>query len=151
VPEGEIMPAPPASPSTEAPPDAVEDSLIFQPRFGADGLMPAIVTDHRDGMVLMLAWMNAEAVALTVQSGFAHFWTRSRRRIWKKGEESGNVLRVVDIRTDCDQDTLLLRVDVQGAGVACHTGRRSCFYRKVVTGRPLREPLALAPSDDFER
>ena len=113
-------------------PDAdgdLETGSRFQPTFGADGLLPAVVTDAHSGEVLMLAWMNAEALALTAATGEAHFWTRSRQRIWRKGEESGNVLRVLEIRTDCDQDALWLRVEVEGAGVACHTGRRSCFYR----------------------
>ena len=77
----------------------------------------------------MLAWMNAEALELTLKTGQAHFWTRSRQRLWKKGEDSGNTLSVLEMRTDCDQDALWLRVTVEGAGVACHTGQRSCFYR----------------------
>jgi phosphoribosyl-AMP cyclohydrolase len=99
------------------------------PAFGPDGLLPAIVTEAHSGEVLMLAWMNAQALELTFKTGEAHFWTRSRQRLWKKGEESGNTLRVLEMRTDCDQDALWLRVTVQGAGVACHTGQRSCFYR----------------------
>jgi phosphoribosyl-AMP cyclohydrolase len=109
--------------------EEIESGSLFMPKFGPDGLLPAIVADSRSGDVLMLAWMNAEALALTLATGVAHFWTRSRNRIWKKGEESGNILRVVEIRTDCDQDALVLRVEVSGAGVACHTGQRSCFYR----------------------
>jgi len=107
----------------------VEHGDVFQPKFGADGLIPAIVSDAETGDVLMFAWMNAEALALTIETGLAHFWTRSRKRIWKKGEESGNLLRVREIRTDCDQDVLWLRVNIEGDGVACHTGARSCFYR----------------------
>jgi phosphoribosyl-AMP cyclohydrolase len=80
----------------------------------------------------MLAWMNAEALELTLKTGQAHFWTRSRQRLWKKGEDSGNTLSVLEMRTDCDQDAIWLRVTVQGAGVACHTGQRSCFYRALV-------------------
>jgi len=122
----------------------VESTHLFQPRFDADGLIPAIVTDARDGEVLMFAWMNAEALALTIESGIGHFWSRSRRRIWKKGEESGNFLRVVQLRTDCDQDVVWLRVQIEGIGVACHTGRRSCFYRAIPTGTPLSNTLCLA-------
>jgi len=109
--------------------EEIERGDVFQPKFGPDGLIPAIVTDADTGDVLMFAWMNAEALALTVETGLAHFWTRSRQRIWKKGEESGNLLRVQEIRTDCDQDVLWLKAHVEGNGVACHTGARSCFYR----------------------
>ena len=109
--------------------EEIERGDVFQPKFGPDGLIPAIVTDADTGDVLMFAWMNAEALALTVETGLAHFWTRSRQRIWKKGEESGNLLRVREIRTDCDQDVLWLKAHVEGNGVACHTGARSCFYR----------------------
>ena len=111
--------------------EAVERSLNFTPRFGADGLIPAIVTDAGDGAVLMFAHMNAEALALTRTSGEAHFWSRSRQSLWRKGETSGQLLKVREILTDCDQDVMLLRVDVQGDGTACHTGQRSCFYRRV--------------------
>ena len=119
-------------------PDAdgdLETGSRFQPAFGADGLLPAVVTDAHSGEVLMLAWMNAEALALTAATGEAHFWTRSRQRIWRKGEESGNVLRVLEIRTDCDQDALWLKVELGGAEACCHTGRRSCFYRAVPIGK----------------
>lgn len=113
---------------------AIEQGSEFQPKFDADGLIPAIVTDVRSGEVLMFAWMNAEALALTISTRKAHFWTRSRKKLWLKGEESGNVLAVEEMRTDCDQDVVWLRVSVQGNGVACHTGARSCFYRSVRIG-----------------
>lgn len=109
----------------------IEHGGTFQPKFDGDGLIPAIVTDAADGSVLMFAWMNADALALTLETGIAHFWTRSRGRIWKKGEESGNLLSVGEMRTDCDQDVVWLKVEVAGDGVACHTGERSCFYRVV--------------------
>ena len=96
-------------------------------KYNPDGLIPAVVQDVKTGEVLMAAWMNAQALALTRQTGEAHFWSRSRGRLWHKGETSGNVLRVVEVRVDCDADTLLLRA--QPAGPACHTGERSCFYR----------------------
>lgn len=115
--------------------EEVEHGSVFQPKFGPDGLIPAIVTDADNGAVLMFAWMNGEALALTIETGAAHFWTRSRGRIWKKGEESGNILRVREIRTDCDQDALWIRAHVEGAGVACHTGQRSCFYRALTAQR----------------
>jgi len=93
------------------------------------GLLPAIVQDARTGEVLMLAWMNAEALRRTRASGEAWFWSRSRRALWHKGETSGSVLRVKEMRADCDADTLLLRVEP--AGPACHTGARSCFFQEV--------------------
>ena len=120
-----------ARPGTTA---EVEGGLRLQPRFDADGLIPAIVTDATSGEVLMLAYMNAEALHLTINSRIGHFWSRSRGRLWKKGEESGNVLRVSEMRTDCDQDALWLKVVVEGDGIACHTGARSCFYRALAPG-----------------
>jgi phosphoribosyl-AMP cyclohydrolase len=96
-------------------------------RFGADGLVAAIAQQHDTGEVLMLAWMNADAVAETLATGWACYWSRSRQALWRKGETSGHVQRVVDVRVDCDGDALLLLVDQ--TGVACHTGHRSCFYR----------------------
>jgi phosphoribosyl-AMP cyclohydrolase len=102
--------------------------------FNEDGLIPAIVQDATDGAVLMLAWMDHEALARTRESGQTWFWSRSRRRLWHKGEESGNIQEVVDIRYDCDGDALLVTVRQGGAGVACHTGARSCFYRKLEGG-----------------
>lgn len=95
--------------------------------FDANGLIPAIVQDAESGEVLMVAWMNAEALQRTLESGEAWFWSRSRRTLWHKGETSGNVQKVVEIRADCDADALLVRV--RPAGPACHTGHRSCFYR----------------------
>ena len=128
-----------ANPSLFAPrgsPGEIEAGLVFQPKFDADGLIAAIVTDVASGEVLMFAWMNAEALALTLETRIGHFWSRSRRRLWQKGEESGNLLCVSELRTDCDQDALWLKVVVEGAGVACHTGARSCFYRAVALGAP---------------
>jgi phosphoribosyl-AMP cyclohydrolase len=109
----------------------IEETTAFTPRFGADGLLPVAVTAAATGELLMLAYMNEEALARTLATGEAHFWSRSRGRLWRKGEESGNTQRVVEIRTDCDQDALWLKVEMGGAGAACHTGRRSCFYRAV--------------------
>lgn len=112
---------------------ALEEGSDFTPRFDDDGLVTAVVTDLGDGTVLMVAHMNAEALGLTIETGIAHFWSRSRSSLWKKGETSGNLLRVRELRTDCDQDALWLKVEVAGHDATCHTGRRSCFYR-VVTG-----------------
>ena len=114
--------------------ETIEQTQSFLPKFGADGLMPAIVTDLKSGNVLMFAHMNEEALRKTIASGFAHFWSRSRSKLWKKGEESGNLLKVHEVRTDCDQDVIWLLVEVEGQGVACHTGARSCFYRRVAAG-----------------
>ncbi len=129
-----------AAPGTPA---EVEQGLVLQPKFDADGLIAAIATDAGSGEVLMFAWMNAEALRLTIDTGTAHFWSRSRNRLWKKGEESGNVLKVVEMRVDCDQDAVWLRVTVGGAGAACHTGARSCFYRRVEVGRANCQPAGL--------
>ncbi|NJO34729.1 MAG: phosphoribosyl-AMP cyclohydrolase [Rhodospirillales bacterium] len=118
----------------------IEHGLTFQPKFDAGGLIPAIVTDAVSGSVLMFAWMNAEALALTIETRVGHFWSRSRSLLWRKGEDSGNVLDVAEILTDCDQDVVWLKVRVQGTGVACHTGARSCFYRSL--------PLGVKPSPD---
>jgi phosphoribosyl-AMP cyclohydrolase len=115
-----------------AAPDSIETTGDFRPAFDGKGLIGAIVTDAGSGEVLMFAYMNAEALEQTLATGDAHFYSRSRQRRWKKGEESGNLLRVEEILTDCDQDVLWLKVRVAGAGVACHTGARSCFYRRLV-------------------
>jgi phosphoribosyl-AMP cyclohydrolase len=127
-------------------PEEVERGLAFQPKFDADGLIAAIVTDAASGQVLMFAWMNAEALALTLETRVGHFWSRSRRRLWKKGEESGNVLQVAEALTDCDQDALWLKVSVGGNGVACHTGARSCFYRSLPLGAKPTQGLRLTPA-----
>ena len=110
-------------------PAEVENSTLFQPKFDSDGLIPAIVTDASTQEVLMFAWMNADALDRTLATRTAHFWSRSRNRLWKKGEESGNLMRVSELRVDCDQDVVLLKVTVAGDARACHTGARSCFYR----------------------
>ena len=100
----------------------------------AQGLVPAITQEFASGRVLTLAWMNREALAETAKSGEAVYWSRSRGRLWRKGEESGHVQRIVEIRLDCDSDAILLRVE-QAGGIACHTGRESCFFRKLENGR----------------
>ncbi|KQS63299.1 phosphoribosyl-AMP cyclohydrolase [Rhizobium sp. Leaf371] len=109
----------------------VEEGVVFTPRFDGHGLVTAVVTDAADGMLLMVAHMNAEALALTVETGIAHYYSRSRKALWKKGETSGNLQTVIELRTDCDQDAVWLRVKVAGHDATCHTGRRSCFYRSV--------------------
>jgi phosphoribosyl-AMP cyclohydrolase len=121
----------------------IEQGAFFQPKFDADGLIAAIVTDAGSGEVLMFAWMNAEALGKTLETGIGHFWSRSRASLWKKGEERGNVLRVRELRTDCDQDAVWLKVEVEGPGVACHTGARSCFYRSLPLGAPPSSALRM--------
>lgn len=110
-----------------------EEGLQLQPKFDAAGLVTCVTSDAATGELLMVAHMNAEAVRLTVSSGEAWYFSRSRNALWRKGESSGNVQRVVEMRVDCDQDAVWLRVDQTG-GAACHTGRKSCFYRAVTIG-----------------
>lgn len=124
---------------------ALEEGAAFTPRFDANGLVTAVVTDAQDGLPLMVAHMNAEALSLTLETGIAHYWSRSRGTLWKKGETSGNLQRVVEMRADCDQDAVWLRVQVAGGNATCHTGRRSCFYRTVETSDGTAR-LAKAPS-----
>jgi phosphoribosyl-AMP cyclohydrolase len=130
--------------------EEIERGDRFQPKFGQDGLLPAIVTDAKAGAILMFAWMNPEALALTIETGLAHFWSRSRQRIWKKGEESGNLLRIAEILTDCDQDVLWLKCHVEGDGKACHTGARSCFYRALSPQRTEDGAVRLVPAASTE-
>ncbi|MGB3721467.1 MAG: phosphoribosyl-AMP cyclohydrolase [Pacificimonas sp.] len=106
-----------------------EEGTALNLKFNADGLVTAVATDAATGELLMLAHMNADAFRLTRDTGKAHFWSRSRQTLWMKGETSGNILKVLEIRVDCDQDAVWLKVDATGP--ACHTGRRSCFYRRV--------------------
>jgi phosphoribosyl-AMP cyclohydrolase len=111
---------------------AVEEGQAFTPRFDRDGLITCIAVDAGDGRVLMLAHMNAESLTRTLETGEAWYWSRSRAELWHKGATSGQIQRVVEMRVDCDQDALLIRVEVGGDGGCCHTGRRDCFYRGVV-------------------
>lgn len=109
----------------------LEAAGAFSPKFDANGLVTAVVTDAKDGELLMVAHMNAQALSLTLETGIAHYYSRSRDKIWKKGETSGNLQTVQEFRTDCDQDAVWLKVSVAGHDATCHTGRRSCFYRTV--------------------
>jgi phosphoribosyl-AMP cyclohydrolase len=113
----------------------IETTTALTPRFDTNGLIAAIAQDHASGEVLMLAWMDAEALKLTLETGQATYWSRSRQKLWRKGEESGHTQRVVEARIDCDQDAVLLRVEQTGP--ACHTGARSCFYRVIGKGGTL--------------
>ena len=121
----------------------LEDGTIFTPNFDAHGLLPVVATSAATGEVLMLAYMNAEALARTIETGEAHYWSRSRGELWRKGETSGNTQRVVELRTDCDQDAIWMKVEMAGDGPACHTGHRSCFYRAVKVARSAAGGFAL--------
>ena len=117
--------------STDPDPFQIERGLILVPRYDENGLICAVAQDHITNDILMIAWMNADSLALTLKTGIAHYWSRSRRQLWKKGETSGQLQQVHEIRVDCDQDALVLRVSVQGDGGCCHVGFKSCFYRAV--------------------
>lgn len=118
--------------STSADSNDIEEGLKFQPKFDASGFVTCVATDAGSGEVLMVAHMNDEALRRTVESGEAWYFSRSRQSLWRKGESSGHTQRVVEMRLDCDQDAIWIRVEQSGA--ACHTGRRSCFYRAVTPG-----------------
>ena len=118
--------------STASEINGIEEGLSFQPRYDASGLVTCVATDAGSGEVLMVAHMNDEALRKTVATGEAWYFSRSRNALWRKGETSGHVQRVLEMRMDCDQDAVWIRVEQSGA--ACHTGRRSCFYRKVTAG-----------------
>lgn len=124
--------------------DPRETATTLDPKWDANGLITGVVTDAQTGELLMVAHLNAEALALTQSTGFAHFWSRSRRRLWKKGEESGNTLRVVELRIDCDQDALWVKAEPKGP--TCHTGAKSCFYRAVEKGGLMKKATQLKVS-----
>ncbi|MBZ8132326.1 phosphoribosyl-AMP cyclohydrolase [Afifella sp. IM 167] len=111
--------------------ETIEETTAFRPRFNSAGVLPCIAQDAATGDVLMLAWMNEEALSATLSTGVMHYWSRSRARLWKKGETSGAIQTVIELRIDCDQDTLLARVEVTDRTNTCHTGRGDCFYRIV--------------------
>ena len=120
--------------------EALERGAILAPRFDANGLVAAIAQHADTGEVLMVAWMNAEALKLTLDTGLAHYWSRSRQALWKKGETSGQMQTVVEIRVDCDQDAVLMKIRPQGDGGCCHVGFRACFYRVVENGELVERP-----------
>jgi len=126
--------------------DALEMGTTLMPRFGADGLVTAVVVDVATRDVVMLAHMTAEALARTIETGVATYWSRSRKSLWVKGETSGNRQLVRRLRVDCDQDAVVLEVEVEGHGASCHRGFHSCFYREVAVGHP-GAPLAFVESD----
>jgi phosphoribosyl-AMP cyclohydrolase len=126
-------------------PHEIEEGLTLSPKFDADGLVTCVATDAVSGDLLMVAHMNAEALRKTIASGEAWYFSRSRRSLWRKGETSGHVQRVIEMRIDCDQDAIWIKVEQEGSG-ACHTGRRSCFYRSVALGSA--DPVILHFRDD---
>lgn len=111
----------------------MSDNWLKQLRWNDDGLIPVIAQESNSGKVMMFAWMNAESLALSIESGYAVYWSRSRNKLWRKGEESGNRQKIVATYVDCDEDVILLKIEQEG-GIACHTGRESCFYRKLQDG-----------------
>jgi phosphoribosyl-AMP cyclohydrolase len=121
------------------------DQALSELKFTADGLIPAIAQDHQTGEILMMAWMNAQSIRETLTQGRAVYWSRSRQALWPKGETSGQIQALVDFRIDCDGDTILLIVDQ--TGVACHTGRRNCFFRSVSAGGIVEIPMERADPD----
>jgi phosphoribosyl-AMP cyclohydrolase len=126
----------------------VSDSWLNQINWSADGLVPAIAQDAESGRVLMVAWMDRDALQRTVALGEAVYWSRSRKKLWHKGEESGHVQRVKEIRLDCDQDVLLLQIEQKG-GIACHTGRESCFFSRLENGQWVETDAVLKNPDEI--
>jgi phosphoribosyl-AMP cyclohydrolase len=117
----------------------LEEGTLFAPKFDAHGLVTAVAQEAGSNRVLMVAHMNAEALRLTIETGEVHYYSRSRKKLWKKGESSGEIQKLVEMRTDCDQDVVLMLVEQTGRGAACHTGRKSCFYRIVENTETLRQ------------
>jgi phosphoribosyl-AMP cyclohydrolase len=109
----------------------IDETLDFTPKFDSDGLMPAIVIEASSGTLLMQAFVNIDALKTTLETGYANFWSRSRQAYWQKGETSGNRLLIKDVLIDCDQDSICFMVEMEGVKAACHTGRQSCYYRKL--------------------
>jgi len=128
----------------------MDESWLDTVTWNPDGLVPAVAQEASAGRVLTVAWMNREALARTVETGEAHYWSRSRRKLWRKGEESGHVQKVLAIRLDCDEDVILLEVE-QAGGIACHTGRHSCFYRKLEGDKWVAvDPVLKDPSEIYK-
>ena len=126
-------------------------SFIDQIKWNQDGLLPVVTVDVNSRRVLMQAWVNSEALEITVSGGSAVYWSRSRGKLWKKGEQSGNTQRIVDVYLDCDNDSLLYEVEQKG-GIACHTGRESCFYQKYRDGKWLiNDPVLKDPSSIYDK
>ena len=118
----------------------LEEGPEFTPKFSSDGLLTCVTVDADDGVVLMVAHMNAEALEKTLASGVVHYWSRSRQNLWRKGDTSGQTQTLVELRVDCDQDAILMKVMPEGDGGACHVGFRSCFYRVIENGKLVERP-----------
>jgi phosphoribosyl-AMP cyclohydrolase len=129
----------------------MSDQWLEDIKWSDDGLVPVIAQDHATGKLLMMAWMNRESLKLSVQEGRAIYWSRSRNKLWRKGEESGHVQRIKDIRLDCDNDVILLSVEQIG-GIACHTGRERCFYKQLQGDRWVEvEPVIKDPQQIYKQ
>jgi len=129
----------------------MKDDWLDKVKWTPDGLVPVVAQEAGSGRVLTVAWMNREALGKTEQTGEAHYWSRSRRKLWRKGEESGHVQKVKSVRLDCDEDVVLLEVE-QAGGVACHTGRHSCFFRKLENGQwVVTDPVLKDPADIYKK
>jgi phosphoribosyl-AMP cyclohydrolase len=128
----------------------MKDDWLDKIKWGEDGLVPAVTQEAGSGRVLTVAWMNRDALGKTAQTGEAHYWSRSRRKLWRKGEESGHVQKVKSIRLDCDEDVVLLEVE-QAGGIACHTGRHSCFFQKLDGGKwVVTDPVLKDPAEIYK-
>jgi phosphoribosyl-AMP cyclohydrolase len=127
------------------------DSWLDEIKWTADGLVPALAQDYKSGQILMMAWMNREALEATVTEGRAIYYSRSRKKLWRKGEESGHVQKLKEIRLDCDSDVILMQVEQIG-GIACHTGREHCFFKRLENGEWVSvEPVIKDPKDIYKR
>jgi phosphoribosyl-AMP cyclohydrolase len=127
------------------------DAWLNKINWSEDGLLPAIAQDAQTGEILMVAWMNREALKRTVETGEAVYWSRSRKKLWHKGEESGHTQKVLELRLDCDEDVLLMKIEQIG-GIACHTGRRSCFFQKLENGQWVSvEPVLKDPHEIYKK
>ena len=129
----------------------MKEAWLEEIKWSPEGLVPAVAQDAASGRVLMVAWMNREALRETARTGEVHYWSRSRSKLWHKGEESGHIQRVREIRLDCDADVIVLAVE-QAGGIACHTGRQSCFYRKLADAQWVAvDPVLRDPKDIYRR
>ena len=129
----------------------MNDNWLNKINWSNEGLVPAVAQDAKSGRVLMVAWMNRESLELSVKTGVAVYWSRSRKKLWKKGEESGHTQKIIEMRLDCDEDVLLLKVEQEG-GIACHTGRESCFFQKLENGHwVVTDEVIKAPDEIYGR
>ncbi len=129
----------------------MNDNWLNKINWSNEGLVPAVAQDAKSGRVLMVAWMNRESLELSVKTGVAVYWSRSRKKLWKKGEESGHTQKIIEMRLDCDEDVLLLKVEQEG-GIACHTGRESCFFQKLENGHwVVTDEVIRAPDEIYGR